>query len=83
MQCFQKYIQYKSNNNVIKNHGSVVPYYWDISFEKLGGLPTVCFFFVFFFFKGRDKLVFQSVSPNESSEVLHTMGCKISLGTVC
>ena len=34
-------------------------------------------------FQGRDKLIFQSMSPNEFSEVSHTIGCKTALGTVC
>ena len=33
--------KYESNNNVIKYHGSVIPHDWDISFEKLGGLPFI------------------------------------------
>ena len=34
-------------------------------------------------FQGRDELIFQSMSPNEFGEVPHTVGCKISLGTLC
>ena len=34
-------------------------------------------------FQGRDKLIFQTMSPSEFSEVSHTIGCKIPLGTVC
>ena len=34
-------------------------------------------------FQGRDKLIFQSMSPNEFSEVSHTIGCKTVSGTVC
>ena len=33
-------------------------------------------------FQGRDKLIFQSISPNEFGEVPHTIGCKTPLGTV-
>ena len=38
---FQKYVQYESNDNVIKYYGSVILYDWDVSFEKFGGLPTI------------------------------------------
>ena len=38
---FEKYLRHKSNNNVITYNGSVIPHDWDMSFEKLGGLPTV------------------------------------------
>ena len=34
-------------------------------------------------FQGRDKLIFQSISPNEFGEVPHTIVCKTPLGTVC
>ena len=34
-------------------------------------------------FQGRDKLIIQSISPNEFGEVPHTIGCKTPLGTVC
>ena len=34
-------------------------------------------------FQGRDKLLFQSMNPNEFSEVPHTNECKTALGTVC
>ena len=34
-------------------------------------------------FQGRDKWIFQSISPNEFGEVPHTIGCKTPLGTVC
>ena len=33
-------------------------------------------------FQGRDKLIFQSISPNEFGEVPHTIGSKTLLGTV-
>ena len=33
-------------------------------------------------FQGRDKINFQSISPNEFGEVPHTIGCKTPLGTV-
>ena len=54
----------------------------DVSFEKFGGLPTVLVFEKINF-QGRDKLFFQSMSPNEFSEVPHTNGCKTALGTLC
>ena len=41
---FRKYVQYESNDNVIKYYDSVIPHDWDVSFEKLGGLPTVVAF---------------------------------------
>ena len=56
---------------------------WDVSFEKIGGLPTVEAFWKKIHFQGRDKLILQSMSPNEFSEVPHTNGCKTALGTVC
>ena len=34
-------------------------------------------------FQEKDKLIFQSMSPNEFGEVPLTIGCKIPLGTVC
>ena len=37
---FQKYVLYESNNNVIKYYGLMIHHYWDMSFEKFGGLPT-------------------------------------------
>ena len=80
--CFQKYVQYESNDNVIKYHGSVISHDWDVSFEKFGVLPTVVAFWKTNF-QGRDKLIFQSMSPNEFSEVSHTIGSKTALGTVC
>ena len=43
-ECFQKYVQYESNDNVIKYHGLMIPHDWDVSFEKFGGLPTVVAF---------------------------------------
>ena len=67
---------------MIKYHGSEIAHDWDVSFEKIAGLPTVVAFWKINF-QGRDKLIFQSMSPNESSEVSHTTGCKIALGTVC
>ena len=42
--CFKKYVQYESNDNVIKYYGSVIPHDWDVNFEKFGGLPTVVAF---------------------------------------
>ena len=56
---------------------------WDTGFEKSGGLPTGAFFFEKIKFQSKDKLIFQSMSLNEFGEVLHTIGCKIPLGTVC
>ena len=38
---FLKYVQYESNDNVMKNYDSVIPHDWDMRFEKFGGLPTV------------------------------------------
>ena len=35
--CFQKYVQYESNDNVIKYYGSEIPPDKDVSFEKFGG----------------------------------------------
>ena len=80
--CFKKYVQYEANDNVIKYYGSEIPHDWDVSFEKFWGLPTVVAFWKINF-QGRDKLIFQSMSPNEFSEVSHTIGCKTALGTVC
>ena len=34
-------------------------------------------------FQCRGKSIFQNMSPNEFSEVPHTIGCKTALGTVC
>ena len=36
--CFQKYVQWGSDNNVIKYCGWGIPHNWDISFGKFGGL---------------------------------------------
>ena len=44
MYCFQKYVQYQSNNNVIKHYNAVIPHDWDMRFEKFRGLPTVVAF---------------------------------------
>ena len=60
----------------------MIPHDWDVSFDKFGGLPTVVAFFQKINFLSRDKLIFQSMSPNEFIEVPHTIGCNISLGTV-
>ena len=35
---------YESNDNVIKYYGSEIPYDWDVSFGKFGGLPTLVAF---------------------------------------
>ena len=67
---------------MIKYYGSEIPHDWNASFEKFGGLPTVVAIWKINF-QGRDKLIFQSMSPNEFSEVSHTIGCKTPLGTVC
>ena len=32
---FSKYVQYESNDNVIKNYGAVIPHDWDTCFEKI------------------------------------------------
>ena len=40
----KKYVQYESNDDVIKYYGSVIPHDWDVSFEKIGGLRTVVAF---------------------------------------
>ena len=49
----------------------MIPQEWYMSFEieKIN-------------FQGRDKLIFQSISPNEFGEVPHTIGCKTPLGIV-
>ena len=44
MKCFQKYVQYESNNDVIKHYNAVIPHDWDMWFEKFGGLPNVVAF---------------------------------------
>ena len=31
---YKKYVQYESNDNVIKYYGLVIPHDWDVSFEK-------------------------------------------------
>ena len=69
-------------NNVIKYYGSVIPHDWDMSFGNLEGYQ-LWQLFEKINFQGRDKLIFQSISPNKFAEVLHTIGCKIPLGTVC
>ena len=58
MQCFKKYVQYGSNNIVLKYYGSVIPHDWDMSFEKFPGLPTVVAFFEEINFQGREKIFF-------------------------
>ena len=40
----KKYVQYDSDNNVIKYYGSVIPHNWDMSFQKFGGLSAVVAF---------------------------------------
>ena len=44
MWYFQKYVQYESNDNVIKHYGSLIPHDWDMCFEKFGGLPPAIAF---------------------------------------
>ena len=39
--CFDKCVQYESNNIVIKYYGSVIPHDWYMIFEQFGGLPPV------------------------------------------
>ena len=41
---FEKYVQYESNDIVIKYYDSVIPHDWDVNLEKFGGLPTVVAF---------------------------------------
>ena len=60
----------------------MIPHDWYMSFEKIVGLPTVVAYEKINF-QGRDKLIFQSISPNEFGEVPPTIGCKTPLGTVC
>ena len=60
----------------------MIPHNLYMSFEKFGGLPTVVAFWEINF-QGRDKLIFQNISPTEFSEVPYTIGCKTPLGTVC
>ena len=68
MQCFQKCVQYHSNNNVIKYYGSVLPHDWDMSFEKFRGLPTTSFFRKWNF-QGRTNYFFLNMSSNKFGEV--------------
>ena len=48
---------------------------------KIQGLPTVIFFYIKINFQGRDKLIFQNVSPNEFREV--PLDVKFHWGKVC
>ena len=83
MKCFEKNVQYESNNNVIKHYGAVIPYDWDMCFEKFGGLPTVVAFWEKWLPRQVQINFVKSMSPNEFGEVPYTNGCKIPLGTVC
>ena len=67
-----QYVQYESNDNVIKYYGSVILHIYEL--WKIWRATN---------FQGRDKLIFQSMNPNEFSQVSHTIGCKTPLGTVC
>ena len=53
-----------------------------LAVKKLEGYQ-LWYLFEKIYFQGRDKLIFQSISPNEFREVPHTIGCKSLLGTVC
>ena len=55
----------------MKYCGWGIPHNWDMSFWKIGGLPTL---------QGRNKLIILSMSANEFTKVPHTIRCKISQG---
>ena len=61
----------------------MIPHDWAMSFGKFRGLPTVLAFFKKINFQGREKWKFQGLGPNYFGEVPHTIGYKITLGTVC
>ena len=44
VQCFQKCVQYESNDNVMKYYDSVITHDRDVNFAKFGGLPSVVAF---------------------------------------
>ena len=46
----------------MKYYGSVIPHDWDVSFEIIGGLPTVVAFQKINF-QCRDKLIFKVSAP--------------------